>query len=95
MTRRCEITGKSVLTGNNVSHANNKSRRRYLPNLQPVTLISDTLGRSVSLRVTTHALRSVEHNGGLDNFLLKARKDDLSPKARRIKHEIEKRRAAA
>jgi large subunit ribosomal protein L28 len=95
MARRCELTGKEVLYGNNVSHANNKSRRRYLPNLQPVTLISDALGRSVSFRVTTHALRSVEHNGGLDNFLLKARKDALSPKARRIRHEIEKVRAAA
>jgi large subunit ribosomal protein L28 len=95
MARRCELTGKEVMYGNNVSHANNKSRRRYLPNLQPVTLISDTLGRSVSFRVTTHALRSVEHNGGLDNFLLKARKEVLSPKARRIRHEIEKRRIAA
>ena len=95
MARRCELTGKEVLYGNNVSHANNKSRRRFLPNLQPVTLLSDMLGRSVSFRVTTHALRSVEHNGGLDNFLIKARKDDLSAKARRLKHEIEKKRAAA
>ncbi|HKJ73017.1 MAG TPA: 50S ribosomal protein L28 [Alphaproteobacteria bacterium] len=95
MARRCELTGKEVLYGNNVSHANNKSRRRYLPNLQPVTLISDALGRSVSFRVTTHALRSVEHNGGLDNFLLKARKEALSPKARRLKTEIAKKRAVA
>jgi large subunit ribosomal protein L28 len=95
MARTCEICGKHPSMGNNVSHANNKSRRRYLPNLQPVTLISDALGRSLSFRVTTHALRSVEHNGGLDNFLLKARKESLSPKARRIKHEVEKRRAAA
>ena len=73
MARRCELTGKAVLTGNNVSHANNKSRRRFLPNLNQVTLISDALGQSVRLRITSHALRSVEHRGGLDSFLLKAR----------------------
>ena len=69
MARRCELTGKAVLTGNNVSHANNKSRRRFLPNLNQVTLISDALGQSVRLRITSHALRSVEHRGGLDSFL--------------------------
>ena len=70
MSRRCEITGKGVLTGNNVSHANNKTRRRYLPNLQETALLSDVLGTSVRMRVTTHGLRTIEHNGGLDAFLL-------------------------
>ena len=95
MARRCELTGKAVLTGNNVSHANNKSARRFLPNLNQVTLISDALKQSVHLRITSHALRSVEHRGGLDAFLLKARDGDLSLRARRLKREIEKRSAAA
>jgi large subunit ribosomal protein L28 len=81
MSRRCELTGKAVLTGNLVSHSNRKTRRRFLPNLCRVTLISDALGRSVKLRITAHALRSVEHRGGLDAFLLKARDEELSPKA--------------
>src|SRR5215212_3539742 len=71
MARRCELTGKAVLTGNSVSHANNKSRRRFLPNLCNVTLMSEALERSVRLRITAHALRSVEHRGGLDAFLMK------------------------
>jgi large subunit ribosomal protein L28 len=91
MARRCELTGKAVLVGNNVSHANNKSRRRYLPNLNQVTLISDALGQSVRLRITSHALRSVEHRGGLDAFLVKARDGELSIKARRLKRQVEKR----
>ncbi len=91
MARRCELTGKAVLTGNNVSHANNKSRRRFLPNLCNVSLISDTLGRPVRLRVSASALRSVEHRGGLDAFLIKARNEELSPKARLLKREIAKR----
>ena len=91
MARRCELTGKAVLVGNNVSHANNKSRRRYLPNLNQVTLISDALGQSVRLRITSHALRSVEHRGGLDAFLVKARDGELSMKARRLKRQVEKR----
>jgi len=94
MARRCELTGKAVLTGNTVSHANNKSRRTYLPNLNEVTLISDTLGQSVRLRISSHALRSVEHRGGLDAFLAKAKESDLSIKARRLKRAIEKRSAA-
>ncbi|MBM3516843.1 MAG: 50S ribosomal protein L28 [Alphaproteobacteria bacterium] len=94
MTRRCELTGKSVLTGNNVSHANNKTRRRFLPNLQEATLLSEALGRGVRLRVTTHALRSVEHRGGLDAFLLKAADPALSLRARRIKRAVEKAIAA-
>ena len=91
MARRCELTGKAVLTGNNVSHANNKSRRRFLPNLNQVTLISDALGQSVRLRITSHALRSVEHRGGLDSFLMKAPDDELSIKARRLKRQVAKR----
>jgi large subunit ribosomal protein L28 len=95
MARRCELTGKAVQTGNNVSHANNKSRRRFFPNLNEVTLISDTLKQRVRLRITAHALRSVEHRGGLDAFLAKARDGDLSARARRLKHQIAKRGAAA
>ncbi|WP_020398461.1 50S ribosomal protein L28 [Kordiimonas gwangyangensis] len=94
MSRVCELTGKGVMTGNNVSHAHNKTRRRFLPNLTKATLISDTLGRSVSLRISTHALRSVEHNDGLDNFLLKARDADLSAAALKLKREIKKKQAA-
>ena len=88
MARRCELSGKAVLTGNNVSHAHNKSRRRFLPNLCDVTLLSDTLGQSFKLRVTAHALRSVEHRGGLDAFLLKARDGELSSNALKIKKRI-------
>lgn len=95
MSRVCELTGKKVMTGNNVSHAHNKTRRRFLPNLTKATLMSDLLGRSVSLRISTHALRSVEHNDGLDNFLLKARDTDLSAKALKLKKEIKKKQAAA
>ncbi len=95
MARRCELTGKGVLSGNTVSHANNKSRRRFLPNLNQVTLVSDALGQNVHLRITTHALRSVEHRGGLDAFLVKARDSELSLKARRLKRNIEKRLSAA
>ena len=95
MARVCELTGKRVQAGNNVSHAHNKTRRRFLPNLTKATLISDALGRSVSLRISTHALRSVEHNDGLDNFLLKARDADLSAKALKLKKEVKKKKAAA
>jgi large subunit ribosomal protein L28 len=91
MARRCELTGKAVLTGNNVSHANNKSKRRFLPNLSEVSLISDALGQKVRLRITAHALRSVEHRGGLDKFLLAARDSELSLNARRLKRQIAKR----
>lgn len=90
MARRCELTGKAVLTGNNVSHANNKSRRRFLPNLCDVTLISDALKRRVRLRISAHALRSVEHRGGLDRFLMKSRDEELSIRARSLKREISK-----
>ena len=95
MSRTCELTGKKAMIGNNVSHANRKTRRRFLPNLCQVTLISDALGRQVSLRVSAHALRSVEHNGGLDPFLLKARDAQLSARALKLKRQIEKAQTAA
>lgn len=92
MARRCELTGKDVQTGNNVSHAHNKTRRRFLPNLCDVSLMSEALNRKIRLRITAHALRTVEHRGGLDAFLLKARNGELSTKARRLKREIKKRK---
>ena len=95
MARRCELTGKDVMTGNNVSHANNKSRRRFLPNLCNVSLLSDALGETYKLRISAHALRSVEHRGGLDAFLMKAAERELSPKARILRTEIKRRLAAA
>ena len=95
MSRVCELTGKSRQVGHNVSHANNKTKRVFLPNLQNVTLISDALERSVKLRVSTHALRSVEHVGGLDNWLAKASDDQLSLKARKLKREIAKKSGEA
>lgn len=95
MARRCELTGKGVLTGNNVSHAVNKTRRRFLPNLCNVTLASDTLGRSVKVRASAAALRSVEHRGGLDAFLAASREENLSLNLRRVKREIAKAKAAA
>ena len=95
MSRRCELTGKAVQTGNLVSHSNRKTRTRFLPNLCNVTLISDALGRSVRLRVAAAALRSVEHRGGLDAFLLKAREEDLSQNAKTLRREIIKKQAGA
>jgi large subunit ribosomal protein L28 len=95
MSRICELTGKGRQVGHNVSHANNKTKRTFLPNLQNVTLISDALGRSVRLRVSTHGLRSVEHVGGLDNWLRKSSADDLSDRARKLKREVEKAAVAA
>jgi large subunit ribosomal protein L28 len=93
MARRCELTGKGVQTGHNVSHANNKSKRRFLPNLKSVSLISDALERTVRLRISVAALRSVEHRGGLDGFLVKARDEELSPRARTLRKEVIARRA--
>ena len=90
MSRVCELTGKGRQVGNNVSHANNKTKRTFLPNLQNVTLISEALEKSIKLRVSTHGLRTVEHNGGLDNWLLKASDDDLSLRARRLKRDVRK-----
>ena len=95
MSRICELTGKGRLVGNNVSHANNKTRRRFLPNLVNVTLISETLNQNVRLRISANALRSVEHRGGLDAYLAKAGEDELSPRARLIKKQIAKKAAEA
>ncbi|HDR27197.1 50S ribosomal protein L28 [Rhodovulum sp.] len=95
MSRVCELTGKGPMVGNNVSHANNKTKRRFLPNLNDVTLLSDALGRSFKLRISAAALRSVDHRGGLDAFLAKAREDELSSKALKIKKDIEKARATS
>ena len=95
MARRCELTGKGVQSGNNVSHAKNRTRRRFLPNLVNVTLLSETLGTGVKMRVSAHALRSVEHRGGLDAFLAKAKDTDLSTNALQIKRKIEKAQATA
>ncbi len=94
MSRRCELTGKAVQSGNLVSHSNHKTRTRFLPNLVNVSLISDTLQRSVRLRVAAAALRSVEHRGGLDAFLAKANDADLSVGVKKLKREIEKKQAA-
>lgn len=88
MSRKCELTGKGPMTGNNVSHANNKTRRRFLPNLQDVTLESETLGRSFRFRVSTSALRTVDHRGGLDAFLAKAKDAELSAAALKVKKAI-------
>ncbi len=95
MSRRCELTGKGPMSGNNVSHANNRTRRRFLPNLNDVSLISDALGRSFKLKISASALRSVDHRGGLDAFLAKAKDEELSYNALKIKKEIAKARAAA
>ena len=95
MSRRCELTGKGVLTGNKVSHSNIKTRRRYLPNLQRVTLMSDALGQSFKFRVAASALRTVDHRGGLDAFLVKARDTELSAKALKVKQDVQAALASA
>jgi large subunit ribosomal protein L28 len=95
MSRVCELTGKGPMSGNKISHANNKTRRRFLPNLNEVTLISDVLGRSFSFRISAAAIRSVDHRGGLDAFLAKAKDDELSPAALSLKKEIAKAQTAA
>ncbi|RUS65054.1 50S ribosomal protein L28 [Pseudorhodobacter sp. E13] len=95
MSRVCELSGKGPMSGNTVSHANNKNRRRFLPNLNDVTLISDVLGQSFQLRISAAALRTVDHRGGLDAFLAKAKDEELSPKALKIKKEMVKAQAAA
>ena len=94
MSRRCELTGKGPMTGNNVSHAKNRTRRRFLPNLNHVTLQSETLGRSVKLRISAAALRNVDHRGGLDAFLAKANDIELSANALKVKKEIAKAQEA-
>lgn len=95
MSRRCELTGKGVLSGHKVSHSNRKTKRRFLPNLCNVTLQSDALGRSVRLRISANALKSVDHRGGLDAFLLKAGDEDLSRKALELKRQVVKAVATA
>jgi len=95
MSFRCDLTGKKAQVGHTVSHSNIKTKRRFFPNLRRVTLISDTLGRSVRVRVSANALRTVDHRGGLDAFLLKAKDDQLAPKLLELKRAIAKKRAAA
>ena len=93
MSRRCAITGKGVLTGNNVSHANNKTRRRYLPNLQEASFFSDVLGTSIQMRLSTCGIRTVEHNGGLDAFLLGTPDRSLPAEAMVLKRRIARAQA--
>ncbi len=95
MSRRCDLTGKGPLVGNKVSHSNRKTKRRFLPNLVNVTLISDSLGRSVRMRISANALKTVDHRGGLDAFLKKANDDELSPKALDLKKQVVKKAAEA
>ena len=94
MARRCELTGKGVQAGHNVSHANNRTKRVFRPNLQKMTLASDSLGRTFTLRISMNALKSIDRRGGLDAFILKARDTVLSPRALRLKRQIAKRQAA-
>jgi large subunit ribosomal protein L28 len=95
MPWRCELTGKTRQIGHRVSHSNRKTKRRFLPNLLNVTLMSEALGRSVRLRISANALKTVDHRGGLDAFLVKAKDDELSPRVRDLKREVLKKRAAA
>ena len=95
MSRRCELTAKGPMVGHKVSHSNIQTKRRFLPNLCNVTFISDALGRNVRLRVSTNAIKSVDHRGGFDAFLIKAKAIELSPKALLLKKAIEKKIAAA
>lgn len=88
MARVCELSGKKVMTGNNVSHANNKTKRKFLPNLNNVSLVSEKLDLTVRFKISANALRSVEHAGGLDNFLLRSKDNNLSPKAKRLKNKL-------
>ena len=90
MTRKCDLTGKLVVTGNNVSHANNKTRRRFIPNLQNVSLYSDKLGKKLKFKIATSTLRTVEKNGGIDSFLLNAFSENLSSNAKKYKKSISK-----
>lgn len=94
MSRVCELSGKGPMVGNNVSHAKNRTRRRFLPNLNDVTLSSDTLGRSFKFRISAAALRTVDHRGGLDAFLAKSKDDELSKSALKVKRDIEKAQTA-
>ena len=93
MSRTCELTGKKAMSGNNVSHAKNRTKRRFFPNLNNVTLTSEVLGRDFQLKVSASALRTIDKVGGLDSFLRKSAIDNLSPNATKIKKDIEKREA--
>jgi large subunit ribosomal protein L28 len=95
MSRRCELTGKGAQVGHKVSHSNRKTKRRFLPNLLNVTVMSDALGRSVKLRVSANALKTIDHRGGLDAFLLKAKDVELSPRVLDLKRQIKKKAATA
>ena len=95
MSRRCDLTGKAVMVGHKVSHSNIKTKRRFLPNLLNVTMMSDALGRSIKLRVSANALKSVDHRGGLDAYLLRAKSETLAPRVRELKKQIEKKQAKA
>src|SRR5213595_2792062 len=95
MSWRCELTGKGAQVGHKVSHSNIKTKRRFLPNLLNVTVMSDTLGRSVKLRISANALKTVDHRGGLDAFLMKAKDEELSPKVLDLKRQIKKKRTEA
>ncbi len=95
MSRVCELTAKGPMTGNNVSHAKNRTRRRFLPNLNDVTLQSETLGRGFKFRISASALRTVDHRGGLDAFMAKAKDSELSANALKVKKEIQKAQASA
>lgn len=95
MSRRCELTGKGPMSGNNVSHAKNRTRRRFLPNLNDASLMSETLGRTFKMRISTSAMRTVDHRGGLDAFLAKAKDEDLSANALKIKKDIAKAQTAS
>ena len=93
MSRRCELTGKGPQVGHKVSHSNRKTKRRFLPNLLNVTVMSDSLGRSLKLRVSANALKTIDHRGGLDAFLLKAKDAELSPRVLELKRQIKKKKA--
>ncbi len=95
MARKCEISGTGVMSGNNVSHANNRTRRRFLPNLQVVSLLSDVLGKVFKLKVCSKTLRTIEHNGGLDSYLESTSNSKLTDEAKKIKKAIEKKKASA
>jgi large subunit ribosomal protein L28 len=95
MSRRCELTGKGAQVGHRVSHSNVKTKRRFLANLVNVTMMSDALGRSVKLRISTNALKTVDRRGGLDAFLIKAKEDELSQRAREIRREVHKKLKAS
>jgi large subunit ribosomal protein L28 len=95
MTRLCKVTGKTVQSGNNVSHANNKTRRRFLPNLQETSFYSETLKRKIRMRVSTAAIRTIEHKGGFDAYLLETPASKLPADFKKLRRELEKKREAA